>query len=351
MADHYQHIALISVVVLVAASWYAWQARATGAMRSVAIATAVATVSILGTLTWNQSQLFGDPVKLYQATLEANPDCWMAHTNLGILLAAAGRRQEAMQHYQRTLGLNGDTAQAHFDLGNSLMAMGQFEEAIQHYKRAVQLRPDYAKTHYSLARALLSTGRSQEAIEQYRQSLKLQPDLAEARYELGVALNDSYQMRQAVELFERDLKLNPDSVDVLNNFAWMLANCPSQQFRDPTRAVQLATKAVEVNPKRVDLFNTLGVAYYRAADWKNAIVWLNKSTNARDGGDVFDWFFLAMAHERSGQHAEALKWYDQAVQWLNTRAPHDAEMLRFRREADELLAGKPAANAKPEKSK
>ncbi len=158
-------------------------------------------------------------------------------------------------------------------------------------------------------------------------------------------------MRQAVELFERDLKLNPDSVDVLNNFAWMLANCPSQQFRDPTRAVQLATKAVEVNPKRVDLFNTLGVAYYGAADWKNAIVWLNKSTNARDGGDVFDWFFLAMAHERSGQHAEALKWYDQAVQWLNTRAPHDAEMLRFRREADELLAGKPAANAKPEKSK
>ena len=350
VANHYQHIALISVVALLAASWSAWQQQAKGAMRSAAIAAAIATVSTLAVLTWNQNRLYGDPVMLYEATLEANPDCWMAHTNLGIALAAAGRRQEAIQHYQRTLA-TADTAQAHFDLGNALIAIGQPQEAIPHYQRAVELRPDYAKTHYSLARALLETGRSQEAAEQYQQALKLKPDFAEARYELGILQNDSAQVSQAIELFVQNLKLNPTSAEAHNNFAWVFATSPIEQFRDPNRAVELAKKAIELGPNRVDFFNTLGVAYYRAANWQNAIEWLNKSTSARDGGDVLDWFFLAMAHQRLGDHAEAYKWYHQAAEWLKTHAPHDEELLRLRREAEELLAGESAENAKPEKRK
>ena len=79
------------------------------------------------------------------------------------------------------------------------------------------------------------------------------------------------------------------------------------------RAVELAKKAVELAPKQGTFWNTLGVAHYRAGDWKAAVAALEKSEELRNGGDSFDWFFLAMAHWQLGEKDEARKWYDQAV--------------------------------------
>ncbi len=55
------------------------------------------------------------------------------------------------------------------------------------------------------------------------------------------------------------------------------------------------------------------------------------------GGNSFDWFFLAMAQWNLGEKEEARKWYDQAVEWMETKQPDDKELARFRAEAAELL--------------
>ena len=84
-------------------------------------------------------------------------------------------------------------------------------------------------------------------------------------------------------------------------------------------------------------WNTLGVAHYRASDWKSAIAALEKSIKLRQGGDSFDWFFLAMAHWKLGEKEEARKWYDRAVTWMDKNSPNDEELRRFREEAAKLL--------------
>ena len=76
---------------------------------------------------------------------------------------------------------------------------------------------------------------------------------------------------------------------------------------------------------------------YRAGDCKAAVTALEKSGELRNGGDSFDWFFLAMAHWQMGEKAEARKWYDQAVQWMDKNRPADEELRRFRAEATEML--------------
>jgi len=110
------------------------------------------------------------------------------------------------------------------------------------------------------------------------------------------------------------------------------------------RAVELAKEAVERAPKEENHWNTLGVAHYRAGNWKAAVEALNKSRELRKGDDAFDLFFLAMAHWRLGQKYDALKWYKQAVQWveknneaLATNPGWSEELRRFRAEAKELL--------------
>ena len=60
-----------------------------------------------------------------------------------------------------------------------------------------------------------------------------------------------------------------------------LATGPDPKVRNPRRAVALAKEAVELGPNegttRGTVWHTLGVAHYRAGDWKDAILALNKS--------------------------------------------------------------------------
>ncbi len=104
-------------------------------------------------------------------------------------------------------------------------------------------------------------------------------------------------------------------------------------------------------------WNTLGVAQYRAGQFKEAVTTLTKSMEFRSGGDANDWFFLAMAHWQLKNKEEARKWYDKAVAWTEKSKPDDEELRRFRAEAAELLGivknekKPPAGKEKAEKAK
>jgi uncharacterized protein HemY len=101
--------------------------------------------------------------------------------------------------------------------------------------------------------------------------------------------------------------------------------------------VKLAEASVRQAPRDGNLWNTLGVARYRAGDWKGALEALGQSMRLQQGGGASDWLFLAMAHWQLGQKDEARTWYDRAVQGMAKSDPQDEELRRFRAEAEELL--------------
>jgi len=130
-----------------------------------------------------------------------------------------------------------------------------------------------------------------------------------------------------------------------NNEAWFTATAGDPKrlnSRNMAHALELAKKAVELVPQEGTFWNTLGVVYYRTGDWKAAIGALEKSMQLRSGGDGFDWMFLAMAQWQLGAKAEARKWYDRAVDWMNKYRPHDDDLRRFRTEAEQLFGLKDA---------
>jgi tetratricopeptide (TPR) repeat protein len=125
------------------------------------------------------------------------------------------------------------------------------------------------------------------------------------------------------------------SHDVL---AWQLAN---SENRDEEWALELAQEAVRLVPNDGDFWNTLGVAHYRAGNWKEAIEALEKANELSMGGQSSDWLFLAMAHWQLGNKQDACRWYDQAVAGLQNELVISNEELRgFRAEAAELLGVK-----------
>ncbi len=127
----------------------------------------------------------------------------------------------------------------------------------------------------------------------------------------------------------------------LNNLAWLLATCPDESLRDPEEAVALARRAVELISTDGNTWNTLAVSHFRAGDYDDASEAFERSMELRQGGDPFDWFFLAMIAKIRGRPDEARDLYRRAAEWREEQRPFDAELHRFHREASEFLGLEP----------
>ncbi|MBX3023601.1 tetratricopeptide repeat protein [bacterium] len=195
VADHYQHLALIAVVAVVAAALAGWRSRLPTARQWLPPAVGIAVAGVLAVLAWQQSALYGDGVTLYEDTLRKNPDAWAAHNNLGSLLFDAGRLAEAEAHFRRALDLNPNYAEAHDNLANVLQRTERNADAIAHYQRALAIRPAYPLAHNNLAVALIGTGDLDGAIEHFQRALALKPDYQSARDNLALA----QALKQAAE--------------------------------------------------------------------------------------------------------------------------------------------------------
>jgi serine/threonine protein kinase len=277
----------------------------------------------------HQKLLAGGQLKGYiEGYVARNLDC------LGRLLAATGQTREAETSFRAAVNLLDqqvkdlpESAYPRAQLASALAALADLlkepdrrPEVEQIRRRVIQLyeplrvassdipdvRGNLAKSYLDLVRLLWELGRQSEAAEPYRKAREL----------------------------------DPQDASVNNELAWFLATCPEPRLRDAALAVQLSTRAIAAAPQSGNFRNTLGVAHYRNGDDKAAIAELETSMKLRAGGDASDWFFLSMAHWRSGNHEKARTFFDRAVQWMDKYKPHDDELRRFRSEAEAMVANK-----------
>jgi tetratricopeptide (TPR) repeat protein len=191
-----------------------------------------------------------------------------------------------------------------------------------------------------LPQAMERARRFQEADFEFNQALALTGS------GLDRDARDAY--RRAAAIFQDDLAKEPKQkslksrlAQAQNNLAWLLVTCPDPALIEPAEAVRRSRQAVALEPGLGIYWNTVGVAEYRAGRLDEAARTLAHSMQLRDGGDAFDWFFLAMIAQEQGHHAQARSWFDRAVQWRESQRPFDPELLRFQAEAANRL-GLPA---------
>jgi tetratricopeptide (TPR) repeat protein len=133
----------------------------------------------------------------------------------------------------------------------------------------------------------------------------------------------------------------------LNDLAWSLVKRPGAKPDDIALAVRLARRAAEWRaeepnayaPQGAAVWNTLGVAHYRAGDWASAAACLQRAMDQGGGGDPCDWFFLAAVRHRQGDPASARDWYDRAASWLQQHGQRaqDAQLRETQAEVARVL--------------
>jgi protein O-mannosyl-transferase len=305
VADHYQYLASIGPIALASAG----VAKLAGTFKRsrplILVAAGCVTVT-LALLTWRQAAMYADIDALWRTTLARNPDCWMAHNNLGIVLFQKGDIDDAIAHYRTTLEMEPDFWDAEYNLGIALLSKGQVDEAIAHcsnavriapndpdalvalgnallqkgriddaivyYQKALSIRPDYFLARHGLGHAFLEKGEIDAAISHCRAALLIQPENADAHTNLAIALDEKGQPMEAIQHYQKALEIFPQSVSALNNLAWLLATCSNASFRNGTKAIELAGQANQLSGGTNTLvLRTLAAAYAESGQFEKAI--------------------------------------------------------------------------------
>ncbi|MGO9610112.1 MAG: tetratricopeptide repeat protein [Verrucomicrobiia bacterium] len=219
VADHFQYLASVGLIALAASGGTLVCERiGRGADRAGAVVGAVL-VLVLSALTWQQTGIYRNAETLWRDTLSKNPDCWLAHNNLGLVLEHRDRVAEAEAQYRLALQLFPDDVKAHVNLGNALVRQGKPSEAAQQYEEALRIQPDDARARINLGNVWLLQGNLSAAIGDYETALRIDPHSVEAHLNFGVALEQAGRVSEAIEQYEQALRLNPDLTAARNALA------------------------------------------------------------------------------------------------------------------------------------
>jgi tetratricopeptide (TPR) repeat protein len=306
VADHFQYLASLGIIVPVSAAIATGLERASLPIRRAGAVLCILLVATLAVLTLQQSRMYADVVTLYRTTIERNPDSWAAHNNLGTILSAQNQQQEAIEHYRAAIRVRPDYVAAHTNLGTALAATGQLPEAFDHLHKAIELQPESVAAHRSLGNALANAGRHAEAIDEYQAALMLRPEDSLTLNSLGAALTTIGRLPQAIEHLQLAVRLNPASQEARANLGNALAR--SGNLLEGIAELQ---RAIELRPDDAGTLNNLGIALLQAGRFPEAIQQLRRAVQLSPTADAHN--NLGTAFMQTGRLPEAIGEFQAAL--------------------------------------
>jgi protein O-mannosyl-transferase len=214
VADHYQYLATIGPLALLAAGTSTAFGLLRREERFLKPVICGVILLLLGFRTWQQCGAYANLETLWRAVIAENPGSWMAHNNLGIALVQRAQINEAFEHYQKALELNPSYGEAHYNLANALLRAQRVDDAIAQYKNALELEPRISAAHANLAAIFLRRGQLDEAIARFEKAVELENGnatyhalLADALRRAGRVEESQAHLRKAAELDPR--RTNP----------------------------------------------------------------------------------------------------------------------------------------------
>ncbi|SRR5579883_3065255 len=285
-------------------------------------------------------------VKDFPSRMENLRSLAWAYHNHAECSAAGGKVQEAVEEVRksieasRLLMANPSSAQVYgrnrlptdwLNLGERYRDLGTYLGQLRRFAEAQDALQQALKIHEKLQR-------------DFPESALYRPYIGSDQCALGQLYDSMGQAHEAdkayqgaLDSMERMLHDFPTKWAYHNTLARFLVTCPRHRFRDAPRALRIARKVVEAMPEYVHFWNTLGIAYYQTGDYRAARDALNEATRLRLGSNSYDFYYLAMVHQRLGDKQEARKCYQKAAQGMDKTWPRDDELLRLGAEASALL--------------
>ena len=220
---------------------------------------------------------YDEAIRLCRKGLELKPIA-KAYQNLGTILKAQGKIDEAIKYYNIALQEEPAMAEAHYNLGViNLTLKNQPKQALADFQNALKYDPDSANAIVKIAATAymanpLAEGKIDQTITLFELIVKNVPDCFMAHYNLGLILQKAGKAEESYKHFRKVISLQPYNAQYMDSFAWILATNPESTKQETEEAVKLASRAVELTDgKNGQPIDTLAAAYAANGNFTKAI--------------------------------------------------------------------------------
>jgi tetratricopeptide (TPR) repeat protein len=139
------------------------------------------------------------------------PDDAGIHLQLGRMLAAQGKKDDALAEMQTGVKLAPGDLEAQRDLAELLVDSAKLPEAEGIYRNLASVHQNDAELHQLLGEVLLKERKFPAAQDEFMMALKLKPDFGVAYGSLAVAANENGNYALTVKSLEVRAKLLPET--------------------------------------------------------------------------------------------------------------------------------------------
>ena len=252
MADRFMYVPLIGLTIAMVWGVADLLRRWPTALR-IAPAGALVILAALAVASRRQLGTWRDSSALFTHALVVTTDNWLAHHNLGMVLAKQGDVEGAAREFTTATRLRPGYPDAHYNLGVALIRQEKPDEAIAEFTRTLDLNPHHADAHNALGNLLLQRGLRADGLVHLSDAVRFDPDDAVKHYNLGVALLESARTTDAMAAFVEAARLQPDLAEAHANLGVIYA----KQGRVADAAAEYA-EAVRLKPDLVGRLPRLG---------------------------------------------------------------------------------------------
>jgi tetratricopeptide (TPR) repeat protein len=198
------------------------------------------------------------------ASLQARPDDYASHYNLGNFYAARAETEKALAAYATARTLYPAFPAPWVNASLLLNDAGRKTEAEEALRNALAIDPSSAPAHFNLGLLLAELGRVDEAEAGLREALRLDPHMAEAAFNLGILLAQ-HGAPEALDWCRKAWELRPHEA----RYGYTLAFY-QLQTGNAAAAVETLERVVEESSASLDAYVLLGGLYEQQGAWERA---------------------------------------------------------------------------------
>jgi len=326
MADRFAYVPLIGLFVILA--WGGWELAGAWRWTKLVPVAAAGALAAGAAATSHQLPFWKDSETLFKRMIDATPDNYMAHFNLGNLYSRINRIDDAISNYTAALEEEPNYADAHNNLGGIFLDQKRYDEAIAHYRAALRIDTEPLR-YLNLANGLADAASARhdtklfaEAVQNFRQALQLNPDSSQAHHNLALTWQAQGRADEALEEFEQAARLYSNRVDT-----WTQLGLCYAQRNKMEQAAAAFREVIRLRPDSAGAYGCLGNALAEQNKLAEAVPFYLTALKLNPG-DCQTEFNLALALSHQGKNAEAADHYRQALR-LN---PNYTEAQRALRE-------------------
>ncbi|MEX2187887.1 MAG: tetratricopeptide repeat protein [Pirellulales bacterium] len=207
----------------------------------------------------------------FEAAINLDPNCWRAYHNRGVSLAQMRDFDGALKDFDKAIEIFPNHADAWFNRGELKFGQRRYDDAIADYNQALKLNPNDAAAYSSRGHAKWGARQHQSAVEDYNTAIRLDPKSALAYTHRGLAYTEQGLYDRAALDYRKAMELDANLGAALQGAAWLMATCPDERFRDAKKAVEAASKALQVDGwNDFRYIDTLAAAYASAGRFDDA---------------------------------------------------------------------------------